>query len=218
MATKQELLAELSRCVLEMEDEEIIDVARAYAEAGHDPLDGILEGLVDGMNKASDLYEQEEYFIPELLICSAAMYNGLDVLRPLLPKDESAGKCKIVIGVVKGDTHDIGKNLVKVMLESAGYELIDLGRDVPIEKFVSTARDEGAKVVALSTLMSTSMVNMKKVIDLLTEEGIRDQVRVIVGGAPISPAFAEKIGADGYSASATEAVKLVDRLMAEAAV
>ncbi len=211
--TKEELLAELSHCVLEMEDEKVADVANEYAGMGHDPLDGILLGLVDGMNKASDLYEQEEYFIPELLICSSAMYNGLDVLRPLLPKDSSGEKCKVVIGVVQGDTHDIGKNLVKIMLESAGYEIIDLGRDVPIEKFVSTVIEEKARVLGLSTLMSTSMKNMKKIIDLLSQAGVRDQVRVIVGGAPISSSFADNIGADGYSANATDAVKLVNRLV-----
>ena len=214
METKAEFLAELSRCVVEMEDDDVAAVAQDYAAHGYEPLDGILHGLVDGMNKAADLYEQEEYFIPELLICSSAMYNGLDVLRPLLPREEKNSKSQIVIGVGKGDTHDIGKNLVKIMLESAGYEMIDLGRDVAVEDFISTAQAEGAQVVALSTLMSTSMVNMEKVISGLKEAGIREQVKVIVGGAPISPAFAEKIGADGYSANAVEAVKLVDRLLA----
>ncbi len=214
METKEEFLAELSRCVVEMEDDDISAVAEDYAVHGYAPLDGILDGLVDGMNKAADLYEREEYFIPELLICSNAMYNGLDVLRPLLPQEEKNSKSKIVIGVVKGDTHDIGKNLVKIMLESAGYEMIDLGRDVAVDDFISTAKEQGAEVIALSTLMSTSMVNMEKVIQGLEAAGIRDQVKVIVGGAPISPAFAEKIGADGYSANAVEAVKLVDRLLA----
>ncbi len=214
METKEEFLAELSRCVVEMEDDDISAVAEDYAVHGYAPLDGSLDGLVDGMNKAADLYEREEYFIPELLICSNAMYNGLDVLRPLLPQEEKNSKSKIVIGVVKGDTHDIGKNLVKIMLESAGYEMIDLGRDVAVDDFISTAKEQGAEVIALSTLMSTSMVNMEKVIQGLEAAGIRDQVKVIVGGAPISPAFAEKIGADGYSANAVEAVKLVDRLLA----
>ena len=214
METKEEFLAELSRCVVEMEDDDISAVAEDYAVHGYAPLDGILDGLVDGMNKAADLYEREEYFIPELLICSNAMYNGLDVLRPLLPQEEKNSKSKIVIGVVKGDTHDIGTNLVKIMLESAGYEMIDLGRDVAVDDFISTAKEQGAEVIALSTLMSTSMVNMEKVIQGLEAAGIRDQVKVIVGGAPISPAFAEKIGADGYSANAVEAVKLVDRLLA----
>ncbi|OUO93333.1 corrinoid protein [Cloacibacillus sp. An23] len=215
MCSKEDYLAELSRCVLEMEEDEVIDVAKAYADSGYDALDGILDGLVDGMKKASDLYEREEYFIPELLGCSAAMYNGLDVLRPLLPKNENGAKCKIVIGVVQGDTHDIGKNLVKIMLESAGYEVTDLGRDVPVEKFVEEVKKEDARVLALSTLMSTSMKNMGKIIELLKSEGVRDRVSVIIGGAPISESFARKIEADGYSANATEAVKLVDRLVSE---
>lgn len=211
--SKEAMLAELSRCVVEMEDESVADVARQYAELGYDPLDGILLGLVDGMNKAAQLYDEEEYFIPEMLICSSAMYNGLEVLRPLLPQKEGEEKRRAVIGVVEGDTHDIGKNLVKIMLESAGYEMTDLGRDVPVQKFVEAAREQNAQLVAMSTLMSTSMDNMKKVIDALTEAGLRDQVKVIVGGAPISPAFAQRIGADGYSATATEAVRLADRLL-----
>lgn len=211
-ATKEELLKKLSDCVFNMEDEEVVDVAKEYAEAGYDPVEGILKGLVDGMNKASDMYEKEEYFIPELLICSSAMYNALDVLRPLIPKEETGSKCKVVMGVVRGDTHDIGKNLVKIMLESANYEVIDLGRDVPVEDFVRVAKEEKAQVVGLSTLMSTSMANMGKVVELLKQEGIRDQVKVIVGGGPISQSFADKIGADGYSGTAVEAVKLVNRL------
>ncbi len=214
-ASKEDLLQKLSDCVFEMEDEEVIDVAKEYAEAGYDPLEGILKGLVNGINRASDMYEREEYFIPELLICSSAMYNALDVLRPLIPKEKSGGKCKVVIGVARGDTHDIGKNLVKIMLESANYEVIDLGRDVPVEDFVNTAKKEGAKVIGLSTLMSTSMNNMAKVVDMLKQEGIKDQIKVIVGGGPISQSFADKIGADGYSVNAAEAVKLVDRLVGE---
>lgn len=211
--SKEALLAELSRCVVEMEDESVAGVARQYADMGYDPLDGILSGLVDGMNRAAKLYDEEEYFIPEMLICSSAMYNGLEVLRPLLPQKEDGDKRRAVIGVVEGDTHDIGKNLVKIMLESAGYEMTDLGRDVPTQRFVEAAREQDAQVVAMSTLMSTSMDNMKKVIDALAEAGLRDKVKVIVGGAPISPAFAQRIGADGYSATATEAVRLVDRLL-----
>lgn len=214
-ASKEDLLQKLSDCVFEMEDEEVVDVAKEYAEAGYDPLEGILKGLVNGINRASDMYEREEYFIPELLICSSAMYNALDVLRPLIPKEKSGGKCKVVIGVARGDTHDIGKNLVKIMLESANYEVIDLGRDVPVEDFVNTAKREGAKVIGLSTLMSTSMNNMAKVVDMLKQEGIKDQIKVIVGGGPISQSFADKIGADGYSVNAAEAVKLVDRLVGE---
>lgn len=211
--SKEGLLKELSRCVLEMEDDTVADVARMYASQGYDPVDGILLGLVDGMNRAATLYDEEEYFIPEMLICSSAMYNGLEVLRPLLPQESEKQPCKIIIGVVQGDTHDIGKNLVKIMLESAGYTLVDLGRDVPADRFVSAVKEENAQVVAMSTLMSTSMNYMRQVIEALTSAGLRSQVKVIVGGAPISPAFAERIGADGYSSSATEAVKLVARLV-----
>ncbi|MEF9983396.1 MAG: corrinoid protein [Oscillospiraceae bacterium] len=213
MATKEELLKELSECVLEMEDEKVIAASEEYIKSGYPALDGILYGLVDGMNKAAELYEQEEYFIPELLICSDAMYNGLDVLRPYLDKNDDEEKCKVVIGVVEGDTHDIGKNLVKIMLEAAGYEIIDLGRDVPADKFVDIVREQGAKVVAMSTLMSTSTGNMKKVVELLVTAGLRENVKIIVGGAPISSAFAKKIGADGYSENAVEAVKLVNQLL-----
>lgn len=213
MATKEELLARLAECVVEMEDDAVTDVAKEYAAAGYDPQEGIVNGLVVGMNKASDLYEAEEYYIPELLICSAAMYNGLDIFRPLLAKKEQDSEKKVVIGVVQGDTHDIGKNLVKIMLESAGYTMIDLGRDVPIEQFVETAKNEGAQVVALSTLMSTSMINMGKIVTELENAGIRDNVKVIVGGAPISPAYAKKIGADGYAPTATDAVDVVNKML-----
>ena len=137
MATKEELLQKMSDMVFEMEDEEIADVCEEYIEAGYEALDGILHGLVDGMNRASEMYDQEEYFVTDLLLCSDAMYAGLDVLRPHLPEDASVGEAKkAVIGVVEGDTHDIGKNLVKIMMETAGFEMFDLGRDVPLDNFV----------------------------------------------------------------------------------
>ncbi len=213
MKEKETLLTQLADCVLNMEDEEAAGIAEEYIEEGYPAQEGILSGLVVGMNQAAELYEREEYFIPELLICSDAMYNGLDVLRPHLPRSEEEKKRQVVIGVVEGDTHDIGKNIVKIMLEAAGYEMVDLGRDVPPKSFVEKAKETGASVLALSTLMSTTMGNMEKIIRMLETEGIRDQVKVVVGGAPVSQLFAEKIGADGYSENAVEAVKLIDRLM-----
>ena len=213
MATKEEMLQELASCVVDMRDDEVAGVAQSYIDAGYDAQEGIVDGLIVGMNEAADLYEQEEYFIPELLICSDAMYNGLDVLKPHLKQDEGKKKCKVVIGVVLGDTHDIGKNIVKIMLESSGYEMIDLGRDIAPEDFVAAVRESGAGAVALSTLMSTSMENMGKVIEKLEEAGLRDKVKVIIGGGPVSQGFAEKIGADGYSRTAVEAVRLLDHLM-----
>jgi len=211
--SKEEFFQALSDCVVNMEDELSGKVAQEYIAAGYPALEGILKGLVDGMQRAADLYEREEYFIPELLLCSDAMYNGLDILRPHLEKSETQKKHKIVIGVIEGDTHDIGKNLVRIMLEAAGYEMHDLGRDVALQKFVDKAKEINADVIAISTLMTTTMPGMGRVIEMLETEGLRDRIKVIVGGAPISPAFARKIGADGYAANAVDAVKLVDRLM-----
>ena len=213
MADKESLLKELSRCVLEMEDEEVIPVAQEYADNGFDAAEGIMQGLVPGMNQAADLYEQEEYFIPELMVCSAAMYNGLDVLKPLIPKENTASKGKAVIGVVEGDTHDIGKNLVKIMMDTAGFEMYDLGRDVPLDNFVDKALEVGASIICMSTLMTTTMAGMKTVIEKLEEKGVRSQFKIMVGGSPISQKYADEIGADGYSVNAVGAVKAAKKLV-----
>lgn len=211
--SKEELLEKLSECVVEMEDEEVVDVATEYVESGYPALDGIMEGLGDGMNKASDLYDEEEYFVTDLLLCSDAMYSGIDILKPHLPVEENKGeKLKIVIGVVEGDTHDIGKNLVKIMLDTAGFEMYDLGRDVPLDNFVDKAIEVGASLICMSTLMTTTMDGMRIVIEKLKEKGIRNNVKVMVGGSPISQKYANEIGADGYSANAVGAVKLAKRL------
>lgn len=208
MATKEELIARLAECVLEMEDEEVVDVANEYIEAGFEAYDGIMEGLVAGMNKASDLYDAEEYFVTDVLLCSDAMYAGLDVLRPHLPAVENTGDVKkAVIGVVEGDTHDIGKNLVKIMMDTAGFEMHDLGRDVPLAQFVDTAEEVGADIIAMSTLMTTTMPGMREVVSMLEERGIRSKYKVMVGGSPISQKFCDEIGADIYTSNAVEAVK-----------
>ena len=208
MATKEELIARLAECVLEMEDEEVVDVANEYIEAGYEAYDGIMEGLVAGMNKASDLYDAEEYFVTDVLLCSDAMYAGLDVLRPHLPAVENTGDVKkAVIGVVEGDTHDIGKNLVKIMMDTAGFEMHDLGRDVPLAQFVDTAEEVGADIIAMSTLMTTTMPGMREVVSMLEERGIRSKYKVMVGGSPISQKFCDEIGADIYTSNAVEAVK-----------
>lgn len=212
--SKETLLKRLSDGVVEMEEDDVIKASKEYIEAGYPVFEGIMQGLVDGMNRASELYDEEEYFVTDVLLCSDAMYEGLNILRPHLPaEDANKEKLKGVIGVVEGDTHDIGKNLVKIMLETAGFEMIDLGRDVPLQSFVSKAKEIGADFVCLSTLMTTTMGGMKTVIDLLKEEGIRNEVKVLIGGGPISQKYCEKIGADGYSANAVEAVKLAKRLL-----
>lgn len=210
---KEKLLKELSDCVADMEDEKIQEVAKEYVENNFDAYEGISNGLAEGMNRASELYEEEEYYIPELLICSDAMYAGVDILKPHLKYDTSKEKYKAVVGVVEGDTHDIGKNLFKIMLETKGFEVYDLGRDVPAVQFIDKAKEIGANLIGLSTLMTTTMGNMEVVIDLLKNENIRDKVVVMVGGGPISQSFSDEIGADGYAREASKAAELAKELV-----
>lgn len=211
--SKDELLIELKNMVIEMEDEEIAEVAQEYIDAGYDPYEGIMEGLVAGMNVVSEYYDEGEYFITDVLIASDAMYNGLDVIQPHLETSDDEKKITGVIGVVEGDTHDIGKNLVKIMMETAGFNMIDLGRDVPLSQFVDAAIESDAQLVCMSTLMTTTMGGMETVIQHLEEAGIRDKVKVMIGGGPISNKFAEKIGADAYTENAVEAAKRAKELL-----
>ena len=190
-----------------------MDVAKEYLDEGYLAFDGIMDGLVEGMNEASKLYDEEEYFVTDVLLCSDAMYAGLDVLRPHLPKENDSKKIKGVIGVVEGDTHDIGKNLVR-MFETAGFEMYDLGRDVPLRDFVEKVKETNASLLCMSTLMTTTMGGMEKIINMLKEEGIRNKVTVMVGGSPISQKYANDIGADGYSSNAVEAVRVAKELLA----
>jgi dimethylamine corrinoid protein len=213
MSELEGLFQGLSDAVVEMDEARALQLAQQAIAEGVDPYQAIDQGLVHGMMRASQLFEEEEYFIPELLLCSDAMYAGLDVLQPHLRRDERKARHKVVIGVVEGDTHDIGKNLVKIMLDASGFEVIDLGRDVPPQRFVDAALAEGAGILALSTLMTTTMDGMAEVIRILEQAGLRDRFKVMVGGGPISQAFAQRIGADGYATNAAEAVRLAKRLV-----
>lgn len=215
---KTKLLQDLSDAVLNMEEEQAVTAARFIVEAGIDAYEGIEKGLADGMERAGKLFEEGEYFIPELLMCSDAMYAGLEILKPHLKINSEGEKEKIVIGVIEGDTHDIGKNIVKIMLETAGYEIIDLGRDVPAADFVSRASEEGARIIAIATLMTTTMDGMQEIIRILQQKNLRGNFRVLIGGGPVSQAFADKIGADAYAANATVAVRKVRGLLEVAAV
>jgi dimethylamine corrinoid protein len=213
MPSKEQLLRGLSDAVLEMDEERTVDASHAALQNGIDAYEAIDKGLADGMDRAGQLFEQEEYFVPELLICSDAMYAGLDILKPHLKASENGPKRKLVIGVIEGDTHDIGKNLVKIMVETSGFEIIDLGRDIPPRQFVDKAKEVDADIIGISTLMTTTMDGMRDVIRLLEEEQIRDRFKVMVGGGPISQGFADKIGADGYAVNAAEAVRVARRLI-----
>ena len=211
MKSKEELLKLLAEYVVEMEDEDIVDIAKEYMEAGYPAQEGILDGLTVGMVEAGRLYDEEEYYIAELLLCADAMYAGINVLKSAIT-ESNENKIKAVIGVIEGDTHDIGKNLVKIMLETAGFEMIDLGRDVPINEFVSSSIENKASLICMSSLMSTTMYGMKDVIEGLKEKGYRDNIKVMVGGGPITDKFAMQIGADAYSDNAVEAVSVAKAL------
>ncbi|MDR0817080.1 MAG: corrinoid protein [Clostridiales Family XIII bacterium] len=207
-----QLYRELAEAVVEMDEELVRELAQKSLESGFDAFETIDRGLSQGMAEAGRLFEEEEYFVPELVMCSDALNVGIDILKPHLKTDSAARKSRAVIGVIEGDTHDIGKNLVRIMLDAAGFEMIDLGRDVPPSVFVEAAVKNEAELILLSSLMTTTMDGMKEVIDLLNAGGIREQIKVVVGGGPVSQAFADRIGADGYSRNAAEAVRLCDRL------
>lgn len=210
---KEELLQAISDSVVDMEEEKTIEITKQYIENNFDAYEGIDKGLAHGMRRAGQLYDEEEYYIPELLICSDAMYAGLDVLKPHLKSKDGAEKHKVVIGVVEGDTHDIGKNLVKIMMETEGFYVEDLGRDVPAIKFVEKAVEINADIICLSTLMTTTMCGMEEVIKILESENLRDKIKVMIGGGPVSNSYAEKIGADVYTTDASRAAKMAKKLV-----
>ncbi|MDR2785318.1 MAG: corrinoid protein [Treponema sp.] len=211
---KEELLKNLADSVVSMDEEGAVRYSRQAVEENFDSYTAIDQGLAKGMEQAGKLFDEEEYFVPELIICSDAMNAGIAVLKPHLKQENVKEKHRGVIGVIEGDTHDIGKNLVRIMLESAGFEIIDLGRDVPPQTFVSRAVETGSKLILLSSLMTTTMDNMEEVVRLLQKGGIREQFKVVVGGGPISQAFADRIAADGYARNANDAVRLCKELLA----
>lgn len=191
-------------------------VGRLVREAIDDqtpPLEILNNGLLAGMARVGEQFRIREIFLPDVLLAARAMYAGLDPLKPLLARDGVPSAGRIVLGSVKGDLHDIGKNLVGIMLEGAGFEVIDLGHDVPAELFVETAETRGASIIGLSALLTTTMPVMKDVVDLVRARGLTGRVRVIVGGAPVSEAWAREIGADGYGYDAANAVDRVRALV-----
>ncbi|MDR2051881.1 MAG: corrinoid protein [Treponema sp.] len=210
----EELLKKLADSVVDMDEEGAVRYSNQAVEENLDAYLAIDKGLAKGMERAGKLFDEEEYFVPELIICSDAMNAGIAVLKPHLRQENISAKHKGVIGVIEGDTHDIGKNLVKIMLEASGFEILDLGRDVPPQVFVDKAEAIGAELILLSSLMTTTMDNMEEVVKILVKRGIRNKYKVAVGGGPISQAFADRIGADGYSKNANDAVRLCNELLA----
>jgi len=213
---KSELYKKMYDSVMSGDKAAAKQAAQAVLEEGLDPRNAIEEGFVPAINKAGELWEEGEYFLPELVMAAEAMKSGISVLEgELARRNESAPVIgKVIIGTIEGDIHDIGKSLIAALLSAAGFEVTDLGVDVPVSRFVEEAKLKSADIIGISALLTTTMIGQRKVIEKLKEEGIRDRFRVLVGGAPVSKKWAEEIGADAAPMSAAQAVQIARNLVA----
>ncbi|HHN64857.1 MAG TPA: cobalamin-binding protein [Nitrospirae bacterium] len=202
---RREILERLKNGVIQYDEDAVKEAAQEAVEIGMDANEAIFDGLVSGMEEVGRLFEEQEYFVPELLMCADALYAGLDILKPHVRQMDLGVKGSVVIGTVEGDVHDIGKNIVKMMFDVAGFDVYDLGRDVPLDKFVEEQIKTDSDLVCLSAMMTTTMVGMQKVINKLREKN--PDVKIMIGGAPVSQELAEKWGADGYAPDANNALQ-----------
>jgi 5-methyltetrahydrofolate--homocysteine methyltransferase len=209
----------MSRALILGDKDTVAAKTREGLDLSMDPKDLIFKGLIPGMDVVGEKFRRNEYYVPQVLLSARAMYAGLDLLKPLITAAASGNDYHgvVVIGTAQGDLHDIGKNLVGMMLEGAGFKVINLGRDVAPEKFVAAVQEHNADIVGISALMTTTMPGMKRTIDALAKAGIRERVKVMVGGAPVSQAFCDEIGADGYAKDSTLAVVKAKALLGVAA-
>ena len=211
---KEEILKKLAEAVVEFEEDGAREWAQKALDEGIDAFEAIMDGLAVGMETVGDLYDQQEYFVPELLMSGDALYAGLDILKPHIKKESVKNMGQVVIGTVQGDVHDIGKNIIKLMFEVGGFDVHDLGRDVPLEKFVEEQLRTDSEIVAMSAMMTTTMVGMKKVIEMIKEKN--PNVAIMLGGAPVTQDVADLWGADGYAEKAgnavQEAIKMISQL------
>jgi 5-methyltetrahydrofolate--homocysteine methyltransferase len=207
-------LKQLFNAVLEGDAKLAKSVTEAALARGVDPQKLVSEQMIPAMDEAGRRFECNEYFVPELLISARAMKASLELIRPLLAAQGAQPVGRVAIGTVKGDLHDIGKNLVAAMLEGGGFEVMDLGVDVAPEKFVAMVQEKNANIIALSALLTTTMPSMRATVDALQKAGVRSKVKIMIGGAPVTQKFAEEIGADGYSENAAGAVTLARKLTA----
>jgi corrinoid protein of di/trimethylamine methyltransferase len=214
--TKEELLEQLAEAVVEYEEDTAKELAEEALESPGllTPMEAVMDGLAVGMEEVGRLYDSNEFFVPEVLMCADALYAGLDILRPHIPKEEGGMNAQVVIGSIQGDVHDIGKNLVKMKFDVAGWGVHDLGRDVPLEQFVEKQLSTESEVVAMSAMMTTTMLGMKKVIAMIKEKN--PECLIMLGGAPVTQDVANLFGADGYAESAgnavSEGIKMISRL------
>lgn len=208
-------LQALAEAIINGKRNDAVELTKKLVDAGV-PAKRILdEGLIAGMSVVGEKFKNGEYFVPEVLVAARAMKAAMEILRPLLAASDVEPIGTVVIGTVRGDLHDIGKNLVAMMLEGAGFKVVDLGVDVPAEKFIEAVREHNADIVGMSALLTTTMTYMPEVIKALEAEGIRNKVKVIVGGAPVTQEWADQIGADGYAPDAASAVDKCKELLAQ---
>jgi methanogenic corrinoid protein MtbC1 len=208
---KKEILDAIRNAVVQYDEDQCARWCKTALQEGLDAYEATMKGLAAGMDTVGELYTRQEYFVPELLLCSDALYAGLNILRPYIRTDSAAHKGKLLLGVVEGDIHDIGKNLVKTMFEASGWQVVDLGKDVKLDRFAEEQKKIKADLVGLSALMTTSMMAIEKVVGML--KAADPEVKVLVGGAPLSLEIARKFGADGYAEDAVSAVQEAGRLI-----
>lgn len=207
----RKILSRLKNGVINYDEEIVVNAAHDVLKHNLDAYKAVMNGLVSGIEEVGELYERGEYFVPEMMMCSDALYAGLHILRPHIKNSNSGVKGQIVIGVVQGDVHDIGKNIVKMMFDAAGFEVHDLGRDVPLDKFVAEQLRTDSEIVCLSAMMSTTAVGMSDIIKQIKAKNPR--VKIMVGGAPLNEETAQKWGADGYARDANNAIKYAIKLV-----
>ena len=210
------LLEELAQALINGNAPKTKELTQKAIDEGIAPGKVLNDALIVGMNEVGRRFKNNEFYVPEVLIAARAMHAGMAVLKPLLSEAETSSAATILVGTVKGDLHDIGKNLVIMMLEGAGYNVVDMGVDVSPDKFVEAVRDKKPQIVGLSALLTTTMPAMKTTIEALKEAGVRDSVKVMIGGAPVTQRYADEIGADGYAPDAASAVDLARKLMTTA--
>jgi trimethylamine corrinoid protein len=210
-----ELLQQMKDAIIDGDSDKAAALAQTALDQNMSPLQALEKGFSQGMSVLGDQFEKEEVFLPELLLAEEAMNTAVEVLKPKIAelKSQTQTKGKVVLGVIQGDVHDIGKNIIKLFLSVSGYEVVDLGRDVPVRKFIEAAQKENADIIAASALMTTTMIYMPELIKQLGERGIRDQFKVMVGGAPVVRSWAEEIGSDGYGRTTREAIAEAGRLV-----
>lgn len=208
-----DVLKQIVEVLYQGDDESVSSLTQKALDEGIEPGEVLKNGLLAGMDRVGVDFRAGDLFVPEVLISARAMHAGMDILRPLLSESDMASSGKIVIGTVQGDMHDIGKNLVGMMLEGGGFEVIDIGIDLSPDKFVEVVKAERPNIVGMSALLTTTMQNMRHTIDALENAGLREEVSVIIGGAPVTKEYADEIGADGYAPDAGSAVELARSLM-----